>query len=582
MNNPLSLAKLSPPVRWLVNRISKLDILRDWYDEWLANHDGSDAKAFLDYTLNKTGIRVETVNADAIAQTQEGERLIVVANHPLGGLEGMLLSQLLLQYRSDVKVLTNEMLLSFKEFHSLFIGVDVLNPNKQLQNAKGIRQVSKHLKEGGALLVFPSGTVSHMRLNDGAIIDPEWQDIVGRLALKYQAKCLPIHVDGRNSRSFYLSGYIHSRLRTMMLPRAMISKKNHTVTLRVGEPSVLDKESLNARSATDYLRMGCELLGPSGKADAQAANIGSLLEKQSPVNAVIEYLPQLQEFCVLNRGNFDVYCAPFDKLGPMADLLAIEREKTFRAVGEGTGLDRDIDQFDPYYWHIWVWDKQNSNLVGSYRAANIQTLVKSKGVSSLYSNSLFHYDQRFLASLGGAIEVGRSFVAARYQSSSQALDLLWHGLGHFMLQNPDCHTLFGCVSISKSYAPIVRALLVDALLAGHAAEEGTRALVKPHTPFTFKQRFWSKDLAESLVNMTAINKLLGRGNYQYRVPALIRHYIALRGKFIDFSINRGFNDSLDGLIFVDLRQTPDRYVKRYMGEQGAEQFRQSWGQQDAA
>ncbi len=588
MNNPLSLAGLSAPLRWLVNRISKLNVLRDWYDEWLTHHDGGDAQAFLDYTLKKTGVKTQVFNADNIAKVPEGEPLIIVANHPLGGLEGMLLSQLLLRYRSDVKVLTNEMLLGFKEFHSLFIGVDVLNPNKQAENAKGIRQVSKHLRAGGALLVFPAGTVSHRKLGSGDIVDPEWQDIVGRLALKFKAQCLPIHVDAQNSRTFYFSGLIHPRLRTLMLPRAMISKVNETVTLRVGEPTHLDESTLNPRSATDYLRMSCELLHSKDDGQLRASNDDAkpILDvspgQVSPLQATIEYLPQLKPFCVLSRGDFDIYCAPFDKLGPFADLLALEREKTFRAVGEGTGLERDTDRFDPYYHHIWVWDAINNKLVGSYRAANVQSLVNARGLSALYSKSLFNYDKRFLTSLGGAVEVGRSFVATEYQSNTQSLDLLWHGLGHFMLKNPDCHTLFGCVSISKSYAPMVKAILVDALLAGHSAEDNTRALVKPNTPFSFKRRFWSNDLAESLVNMAAINKLLGRVNYQYRVPALIRHYIALRGKFIDFSINRSFNDSLDGLIFVDLRQTPDRYMKRYLGEQGVEQFRKIWSQQNAA
>lgn len=580
MTNPLTLARLPLPARWLVNAVSRLHVLRDWYDEWLMGN-GGDANTFLNYTLNKTGVNFKVVNEGALARlpqttSEKKEPLIIVANHPLGGLEGMLLSRLVLQYRKDLKVLTNEMLLSFKEFNDLFIGVDVLNPNKQSQNAKGMRQVAKHLSAGGALLVFPSGTVAQMKANSWAITEAPWQDIVGRLALKYKTTCLPIYVSGKNSRLFYLSGLLHPRLRTLLLPRAMISKQGETVGAAVGESFVLEGEGLTPQAATDYLRLQCELLAEPEELKSLhgLADIAAMDEAQN--GKVQEYLAGLAEHCIQRKGDLAVYCLAYEMLGPVLPVLANEREKTFRAVGEGTGLACDLDQFDPLYHHIVLWDHQAQQLVGSYRAANTADVVAKVGVAGLYSHSLFAYDQRFLASLGGAIEVGRSFVTQGYQNNSGALDMLWCGLGGFILRNPGCHTLFGCVSISQAFAPVVRALLVDTLMTKHAADHNTRALVKAHKPVVLKEKFWSEALIESMASMAAINKLLGRANYRLRVPALIRHYLALNGHFIDFSLNAGFNNSLDGLIYVDLRQTPQRYIKRYLGEEGARVFNARW------
>ena len=79
--------------------------------------------------------------------------------------------------------------------------------------------------------------------------------------------------------------------------------------------------------------------------------------------------------------------------------------------------------------------------------------------------------------------------------------------------------------------------------------------------------------------MAAINKLLGNSGNAMRVPVLIRHYLALNGKFIDFSVNAGFNQSLDGLILVDLRTAPPRYLRRYLGKEGATEFTQRWRQE---
>jgi putative hemolysin len=628
MTNPLTLAAVPQPVRWLLNSLSRLPVLRAWYDEWLAG-EGGDANAFLNFTLAKTGVQFQVFNEERLAElprpgsdlstselssselsisdlsiselsiseqaesnnpgysgagTGKKAPLIFVANHPLGGLEGMLLSRLLLTYRQDLKVLTNQMLLSFKEFNELFIGVDVLNPNRAAQNAKGMRRVAKHLSDGGALLVFPAGTVAGVKLNNWTVSEAPWQSIVGRLAQKYKATCVPINVSGENSRLFYLSGLLHPRLRTLLLPRAMISKQGKLVSATIGQPIVLDETEMNAETGTEYLRLNCELLAnPAYKNREESGLKQKILDCDSrDLEQVDQYLNTVGQHRLLSRGEFDVYSVPFNKLGPLVNVLAIERERAFREVGEGTGMASDLDRFDSHYDHIFVWDNQQKKLVGSYRAVNTETIVKRFGLKGLYSYSLFDYDQRFLQSLGGAIEIGRSFVAKEYQKNSRALDLLWCGLGGYMLRNPECHTLFGCVSISQTFAPIVRALLVDTLLAGHAADSSTRALVKATTPLAFRNRFWSSELVESLSSMAAINKLLGRVNYQFRVPALIRHYLALNGKFVDFSVNTGFNCSLDGLIFMDLRQAPARYLKRYLGEQGAELFNERWSCKNVA
>lgn len=603
MTNPLALNNVRAPVRWVINKLSRLDTLKLWYDEWLAGN-GGDAAAFLDYTLGKTGVDFKVLNQTLLNDIPQDKPMIFVANHPLGALEGMLLSRLLLRYRPDLKVLTNQMLLCFKEFNELFIGVDVLNPNKQAENAKGMRLIAKHLGKGGALLVFPSGTVGHVQPSQiltkhWQVNDAPWQDIVGRLAMKYKAPCVPIHVSGKNSRAFYLSGLIHPRLRTLLLPRAMINSGKQCVSATIGQPIILEKGQLTPEAATEYLRLACEMLANKNE-DISHAKKNNKAEKNSKAEknlkvktsfnsseafnnkAVQDHLKTMDSQCVITRDDLKVYIASYSQLGPVAQLLALERERTFSAVGEGTGLTHDVDRFDQYYDHIFVWDTKHQQLVGGYRAAAVEAIVKQKGLKGLYSYSLFAYDQRLLATFGGAIEVGRSFITKDYQRNGTALDTLWCGLGQYLLQHPNCHTLFGCVSISQTFAPIARAVLVDALLEGYGADAKTRSLVKAHSPFTFKARFWSKELITTFANFSIINKLLGQGAFEQRVPALIRHYAALNGKFIDFSVNHGFNQSLDGLIYVDLRQTPARYIKRYLGDAGALDFKMRWEEKDAA
>ena len=571
--NPLAFKQLSLPLRWLIHRVAKLGVLKGWYDEWLASQK-TGYREFLDFTLGKINADFSVTNPEQLEHIPKKGPLIIVANHPLGGLDGMLLSRLLLSVRPDLKVLTNEMLLGFKEFEELFIGVDVLNTGQQQKNASGIRRISKHLNQGGALLVFPAGTVSVISHLTGQIHDAPWQAMIAKIAQKYQAQCVPLWVEGRNSRLFYLSGLVHARLRTLLLPRAMQSPAG-PIAVTIGKPAVLSQE-LSAEAAIDQLRFQCELLQSSKLAPA-TSEVPAAID----INCS-EYLAK-SAILMCQREHLSVYCLAGDKLGPVAAHLYTARAVAFHAVGEGTVGESDTDQFDGHYDHLILWDHKHSMIAGAYRAADIAKVFREQGLAGLYSYSLFHYDERFLQSLGGAIEVGRSFVAGRYQNNPAALDLLWMGLGAYMVRHPHCHTFFGCVSMSNRLAPMVRALLVDTLIDRYGAPTETRNMVKAQVPFNYRQRFWSADFIASLSNMAAVNKLLGSAGNPLRVPALIRHYLSLNGKFIEFTVNKNFSDSLDGLIYVDLRQAPARFIKRYLGTEGAAAFALRWQeQQDAA
>ena len=262
----------------------------------------------------------------------------------------------------------------------------------------------------------------------------------------------------------------------------------------------------------------------------------------------------------------------------MMKQIAIEREKSFRAVGEGTGRELDSDHFDPHYWHLWAWDKQQGKIVGAYRVGKTNEILREHGVDCLYSHSLYQFDSRFISKLGNTIEVGRSFVAIDYQRHTKTLDLLWRGIGAFVAQNPGHHTLYGCVSISNEYSSLARAFLADTMMANFAVGNDLRQQVRPRAPFQVSKKPWSPEVLTSLNSIAIINKLLGNLDQGKRMPILLRHYLALNGRFASFTVNHGFNNSLDGLIFVDLRQAPERYLNRYLGKEGAELFRQRWSQ----
>ena len=139
------------------------------------------------------------------------------------------------------------------------------------------------------------------------------------------------------------------------------------------------------------------------------------------------------------------------------------RELTFREAGEGTGRSVDLDRFDLYYMHLFLWDKEKSELVGAYRLAPVDRVIERFGTKGLYTSTLFTYKETFFRHMGDAVELGRSFVRTEYQKSYFPLFLLWKGIARFMGLNPQYRILFGAVTISDMYSPASRQLIVSFL-----------------------------------------------------------------------------------------------------------------------
>ncbi|WP_432455532.1 MULTISPECIES: lysophospholipid acyltransferase family protein [unclassified Agarivorans] len=588
-DNPFKL-KLRP--QWLARILEQVLALSPLAKHYASRPRHADkqhiAATFLRHTMRSLDFSL-LVNNPEIFQTipQQGP-LLIVANHPLGGLEGVAMSEQLLQVRPDLKVLTNQLLANIPEFNQLFIGVDVLSKNATKANAKGIRAACQHLAKGGALMIYPAGMVSAINTDTGKIEDRQWHTLVGRLALRYQATVLPCFVSGRNSKLFYLAGLVHRRLRTLLLPRELVNKRGREFTLQLGQTiAPKDYQDLaDEQAVTDYFRVATDLLSLS------PLTTPKLVSKYPPLH-LVESLPHgrqqlrqqlqaLEDCMLLERRNFAVYCAPYSRLGPMMDEIALAREVTFRAAGEGTGKPLDSDQFDPHYLHLFVWDKQANCLVGGYRLGQANEIVKQHGIKALYSRSLYDFEPQYLQRMGDCLEMGRSFVVPKYQRHPRALDLLWQGIGHYVAKHPQYHTLFGCVSISQEHSELAQAFISDSMISAFRAEQRYLNDVKPMVPLKVKGKVWTTKVLASLSNIAILNKLIGQCEPGKSIPILLRHYLALNGRFVCFSVNNRFNQSLDGLIIVDLRKTPQKYLRRYLGQTGSEIFLTKWRHNEAA
>ncbi|MFT6092270.1 MAG: putative hemolysin [Pseudohongiellaceae bacterium] len=581
MTNPCRLPIKPKFLASVLEKTLGLDRLADIYDERPPN---CSAHEFLKHSLSALGITIQIENEERLLEIPKKGPVLIVANHPLGGLEGVAIAKVIAEHRSDLRVLTNQLLRRIPELSEMFIGVDVLSSNAASSNVGGIKQVHQHLKNGGAVLIFPAGMVSAYEHKHRRVQDRPWTRLVGQLIKRYECPCVPVYVGGRNSNYFYTAGRIHPRLRTVLLPRQLANKQNYNLPLSIGRPIPATELRLltSPKAVTEYIRVSTDALAQEPvKIKCDLDHGIDEFDSESSKLEIQSTLINLDSFRLIEHEEFDVYCAPYDKLGSMMEQIAIAREFSFRAVGEGTGQSKDSDEFDPHYLHLFLWDKAQSRIAGAYRVGLVDEIVAAHGVKGLYSRSLYEYDENFIRQLGCAIEMGRSFIHPDYQRRPVSLNLLWRGIGAILVQRPKYHTLFGSVSISREYSDLARSLIADTLLTNFQAKDFA-ALVKPITPLKVRNRVWTIDMLAELANVKMLGKLIGRCDPGKAVPVLLRHYLALNGKMVCFNVHSGFNDSLEGLIIVDARKTDRKTLTRFLGAAGYDYFMSFHRLQDSA
>ncbi|WP_394208879.1 lysophospholipid acyltransferase family protein [Enterovibrio calviensis] len=577
MNTSPFLLPRKTPFGVVEKTVESLTGLRTLDKYYRLRPEGIDTDHFLTYTLDVLGIDYQVVSQEVDHIPRSGSS-VVVANHPLGGVEGVILAKVLREVRPDVKVLANYYLKRIPELSDLFIGVDVFEgESARRANMRALREAHQHVGDGGLLLVFPAGEVSTFDEN-GLLNDKAWSRSVAAIVRKHKASVVPIFIGGRNSRKFYRAGTIHPLLRTVLLGRELLNKRGKPIPLTIGEP-IKWKECRafeNDDALVNYLRLNTYLLNQEKAVSAAASSDGEPIIDSvgtDVIEAEIKTLPD--DAKLLSSSEFDVYCTTSEHIPCILKEIGRMREINFRAVGEGTGLSCDLDDYDNYYLHLFIWDREAQQMVGAYRLGQVQDIVKTHGIEGLYSRSLFQYDERFVDSMNVSLEMGRSVIDVKYQRSLSALLLLWKGIAEYVSRHSHITTLFGPVSISNDYPLTARRLLAESLSVHHY-DDNMAQLVKPTTPLETSEPVpWHTSMLSALGDMQMLSRVISRMSSGLGVPVLLRQYLGLNGKLVCFNVDPAFNNALDGLIVVDLRNVQAKTLGRYMGKEQAEAYLES-------
>lgn len=539
----------------------------------------TDPLAITRFALEGLEVRLDLL-AEEAARLPASGALVITANHPFGALDGLAAIDTIGRRRRDLRVLATPELAGLQGIGSIVIPVDPFGSGTATRsNIKGMRQALRWLEGGGALLIFPAGEVSKLDLRSGSVTDREWSPTAARLIRLSGARVAPMHFAGSNSALFQLAGMLHPRLRTLLLPHELSNKVGTRVVVRVGEPIAADRLVACKGDAelAAQLRLRTYLAGLPQPAEPahRTREERSLAPLSAPIDPEllareVESLPQ--EALLAMCGNWRVYCASSQQLPCTLQELGRLREQTFRAVGEGTGRSADIDAFDAYYEHLFIWNATAREIVGAYRLGRTDLIGRRLGKGGLYTSTLFEYHDLFFKLLGPALELGRSFVRAEHQKSFAPLLLLWRGIAEYVGRNPACCKLLGPVSISNDYQPLSQALLVE-FLRQRNFDPLAPAMVRPRRPF--RGQFSLRSLrgagrAGDLETLSAVLSGLepdGKGT-----PVLLRQYLKVGGRVLGFNIDPDFGNALDCLVLVDLRRTERQVLRKYMSEGAWESF----------
>ncbi|MEP6793213.1 MAG: GNAT family N-acyltransferase [Saprospiraceae bacterium] len=247
--------------------------------------------------------------------------------------------------------------------------------------------------------------------------------------------------------------------------------------------------------------------------------------------------------------------------------LGRQREMTFRKVGESTGLAYDIDDFDEYYEQLIIWDEVKKRIVGGYRFGCGDKIFANYGVEGFYINSFFEIDKNFHPYLPHCLELGRSFIVEDYQKKSLPLYLLWKGILAFMVKNPQYKYLIGPVSISRFYSDFSRKILME-YARRHFYHSTFAKWFTPKTPFNPDISVIAGKEIEAFQNTTFdLDEVLDQIQPDHiQFPILMKQYIRLNARFLGFNVDPNFNNSLDGLMILDIADIPEAMIEMLQRE----------------
>jgi len=564
---------------WILLKVLRISAINKIYNE----HKHLEGLDFFSALLDDLQIKFEIPEDDLKRIPKEGV-FITVSNHPLGGIDGVLLLKLLIEKRPDYKIIANFLLNRIEPMKPFIVPVNPFEDRKENQSSiSGIKNALLHLKEGNPLGVFPAGEVSTYK--DGKlIVDRPWEESAIKLIQKAKVPVIPIYFHAKNSRLFYVLSKLNDKLRTAKLPSELLSQKGRVIKVRIGKSiSVKDQEEYsNTTDFCDFIRRKTYMLANPFEKESIKLSAPSLKMPKPPkkivgqknIEKMILEVDALRnsDGRLLKSKNYEVFFAVSKQIPNIMFEIGRLREITFREVGEGTNESIDLDTFDGYYHHLFLWDDEEKKVVGAYRMGLGNDIYKKFGIQGFYVHTLFKFEPELYSMMENSIEMGRAFIIKEYQQKPMPLFLLWKGIVHVTLRHPEYKYLIGGVSISNQFSNFSKSLMIE-FMKSHYYDPYVAQYIHPKKEYKVKLKDADKDFVfdATQADMIKFDKIIDEIEPgALRIPVLIKKYVKQNARLVAFNVDPKFNNAIDGLMYIRISDIPESTVKPVMEEFQAE------------
>ncbi|GAB4451065.1 MAG: lysophospholipid acyltransferase family protein [Bacteroidales bacterium] len=540
-------------------------------NQFYAEHEKDDTDTFINAIFNKSNIRF-SFNTQEISRIPEKGAFIIIANHPFGGIDGLILYKILSTQRTDIKIMASHSLRKIAPLKDILIPVDSLNENEPKEyRIKGSKTAFQHLNDGGGLILFPAGEVASFQQVQKIITDKQWQYNVIKFIKKAGVPVIPAFIT-ELKEPWYVK-WLPRLLRinkTQDLPQELFFRNNLQIQCRIGKaikPNLIESfESISQLGR--FLRVKTYALSSPLNVNQFYPSLSKNIIPETIVPSIDKKvldkeIHQLnKDYFLFKVNQFKVFCAPALVLPNVLNEIGRLREVTFRQVKEGTNKSIDLDEFDLYYHHLFIWDDEAKNIVGAYRIGKGKDILSDYGIKGFYIQTLFYIEEALFPILKQSLELGRSFITIEYQQKPLPLFLLWKGILYFLLKNDEYRYLIGPVSISNSYSTASKAL-ITAFIKKFYYENDFKNFVHPRTNFDPKLPEIDTEILLSTTDddLSNLDKLIEEIELNnVKIPVLLKKYLKLNARILGFNLDPNFNDALDGLILLDLFNVPQDVV----------------------